>query len=122
MLPKMKIVVVLLAVAFMLAMMFATTPSGVGPLGVLVFFTMFYIVSFGATSTLCKLFFVVRGKIDKVKRGGEEKKSFYYGAVLAFAPVLLLGMQAFGGIGWLEVVAVTLAVAITCFLVAKKIL
>ena len=119
---KFKAVVTVVSLVFLLAMMWTTTPSGVGPLGVLVFFTLCYIVSFGVMSTICRCFFVLKSKMDKRHLGGEDKKSFYYGAVLAFAPVLLLGMQAFGGVGWLELLFVILAMVLACFLVAKKIL
>ena len=122
MFAKMRVIVTIVALLFLFAMMSTTTPSGVGPLGVLVFFTLCYIVSFGVLSALCRLFFVFRGRVNKLKRGGEEKKSLYYGAVLAFAPVVLLGMQAFGGVEVVELIALAMAMVIACFLVAKKIL
>jgi len=105
----------LLAAVFLLVMVNLTTPQSVGPFGVLVFFVMLYVVCLGISVGLVKLLFWVRGK----ERGG-SKKVYYYGSVVAFAPVIMVAMGSFGGIGVLEVVLVGLLVSVGCFIVSKR--
>jgi hypothetical protein len=103
-------------------MMTFTTPSGVGPFGVLVFFTLCYIACLGILVALCYLFFTLRNKLSKTHISNISKKSYYYGSVLAFAPVILIAMQSFGNIGVLEIGLVVVTMLVACFLVAKRIL
>ena len=105
----------LLAAIFLLVMVNLTTPQSVGPFGVLVFFVMLYVVCLGVSVGLVKLIFWVRSK----ERGG-SKKVYYYGSVLAFAPVIMVAMGSFGGVGVLEVVLVALLVFVGCFIVSKR--
>ena len=105
----------LLATVFLLIMMNLTTPQSVGPFGVLVFFVMLYLMCFGVMVGLVKLVFWGRGK-------GKEraKKTYYYGSVLAFAPVIMVAMGSFGGVGTLEIVLVGLLMLVGCFIVSKR--
>ena len=120
MLSKLLFIASVVSVIFLFAMMAFTTPSGVGPLGVLVFFTLFYIACLGATVALCYLFFYLKNKLSKTRITAVSKKSYYYGSVLAFAPVLLLAMRSFGQIGFLEISLVAAAMIVACFLVSKR--
>ncbi|MDR3298034.1 MAG: hypothetical protein LBT19_01500 [Candidatus Nomurabacteria bacterium] len=106
----------------LVGLMTFTTPSGVGPFGVLVFFTLCYIICLGATVAICGTFFRIKSQFSKSHHSNIPKKSYYYGAVLAFAPVIILAMQSFGGVGLLEVGLVFLAILVACFLVSKRIL
>ena len=66
----------------LLAMMFLTSPSTVGPAGVLVFFTTSYLFFLGLAVMCCRLFFILRGKLNKAKKAlNLDKKSLRYGAV-----------------------------------------
>lgn len=104
----------LLAALILLLMMVFTTPSGVGPVGVLVFFTMIYVVLFGIMTVVVKIFMKISGK----------KKLFFkdylYAGILAFGPILLILLQSFGSLSVFTFPLVVIAVAATCFVVNKR--
>jgi len=103
-----------LATVFLLVMMNVTTPQSVGPFGVLVFFTMFYLICLGVMVGLMRFLFWVVNKDMGVRR------AYYYGTVLAFAPVIIVALGSFGGAGVLEVVLVGLLMLVGCFIVSKR--
>ena len=110
----------LISFACMLAMMFFISPSEIGPLGILIFFGLLYFVFVGLAVSCCRLFFSVRGKINKAKAGNESKKAYYYGLILALAPVVLLVCGSFGGVTWVELVLVAALEIVLCFLVSRN--
>ena len=68
----------------LLAMMFLTSPADIGPLGILIFFGLLFFVFTGLAVFCCRLFFSIRGKINKAKAGNERKKSYYLPFVWRF--------------------------------------
>ncbi len=111
-----------LSLVCMLAMMFFVSPGEIGPLGILIFFGMLYFVFVGLAVFGCRLFFSLRGKLNKSKAGNIRKKSYYYGVVLALAPVILLVCGSFGGVSILEIGLVLALEIVMCFLVSRNIL
>ena len=109
----------LLAIIFLMIMINLTTPSDIGPLGVLVFFTLAYLICLGVMVGLCRIFFTVVGKLNN-KQKVDRTKSYYYGSVLAFAPIVLIFMRSFGELNLLEVALVVLFAAVGCFYISKK--
>lgn len=122
MLNKFLFIASIIAFMFLVVLLTFTTPSGIGPFGVLVFFTLCYIVCLGVTVAICSVFFKFKSQISGKHQSSVAKKSYYYGAVLAFAPVIILAMRSFGSIGLLEIGLVCLAMVVACFLVSKRIL
>jgi len=53
--------------------------------------------------------------------GNIKKKSYYYGLVIALAPILLLVSASFGGISILEIGLVLGLEILLCFLVSRNI-
>ena len=94
-----------------------TTPKEAGVLGVLVFFTMIFIVLFGVMVGLVKIFQKILN--DKNGRGGEisENKTYMYATVVAFGPIILLVTRS-ASISTLMLVAVF--VFLGCFLIRKR--
>lgn len=119
---KLLLIVAITAFFFMTAMMFFTSPSGVGALGVLVFFTLVYIFCLGLAVFGCRLFFVLKAKINRASAGNIKKKSYYYGPVIALAPLFLLVGQSFGGLLFYEVAAIAALEVLLCFLVSRNVL
>lgn len=103
----------LIAAVILLTMLNFTTPAGIGPLGVLVFFTAVYVLMLGISVALVKIFLKMSGK----KVG---KKSYLYGAVVAFGPIMLLLAQALGSVSWVTVGLTVVFVFLGCFLVNKR--
>ena len=118
---KLLLIFSAISFVFLVAMMFLFSPSDVGPLGVLVFFTMCYVLFLGLAVLGCRLFFMLRAKLDRTKAGNIKKKSYYYGLVIALAPILLLVCGSFGGISILEIGLVLALEIVLCFLVSRNI-
>ena len=110
------------AVCIAILMMFLTSPLSIGPFGVLFFFTTIYFAGLALAVFGCRLFFWILGKLDKARAGGEKRKSYFYGMVIAMAPVLFLVCRTLGALTWVELGLVVLFEAILCFLVSKRIL
>ena len=104
----------LVAVAVILAMMNMTTPSEVGPLGVLVFFTTVYILMFGIALILV---WGVRKAMGRKAKFG--RKEYVCGAVVAFAPIMLLLVQSFAAVNWWAIVLAGVFAMLGCTLVYK---
>lgn len=103
----------LMAAVILLVMLNFTTPAGIGPLGVLVFFTTIYVLMLGISVALVKLFLRLTGR-----QAG--RKSYLYGAVIAFGPIMLLLAQSLKTMSPLTVALVALFVFLGCFLVNKR--
>lgn len=103
----------LLAAVILLSMLNFTTPTEIGPLGVLVFFTTFYILMFGLSLGIVKIFAKLLGR----QMG---RKEYFYGVVVAFGPIMLMLAQSLGSISPLTVALTVLFVLLGCFLVSKR--
>lgn len=103
----------LVAAVVLLVMLNFTTPEGVGPLGVLVFFTTFYILVFGLAFGLVKFGMRIIGKRS-------AKKAALYAAVIAFGPIMLMLAQSLGTISPLTVMLAVIFVFLGCLLISKR--
>ncbi len=120
---KLLLIVSACAAMVLLAMMFLTSPSTVGPAGVLVFFTTSYLFFLGLAVLGCRLFFILRGALDKSKKAlNLDKKSLRYGLVIALAPVILLLIGTFGGISIMEVALTIVLEVLLCFLTSRNVI
>lgn len=119
-----KVLLLLSAISFciLLAIMFFTLPSEVGPLGILVFFILAYVLFVGLAVSGCRLFFTFRAKLDKTKRSQIRRKSYYYGIVVALAPVFLLLCRSFGGLTLVDLGLVLALEVVLCFMVSRNVL
>ena len=104
----------LVLVILLLVMMNFTTPMEVGPLGVLLFFTTIYVIIFGVTGAVVRVLYGINRK--KMNR-----KGYFYAAVVAFAPIMLLLVRAFGSLSIWTGVLVGIFVGVMCFLVKKMV-
>ena len=102
------------AVIIILAMINLTTPTSVGPLGVLVFFTMIYIVIYGIVNLFVAIFMKASGK----KTGG--RKDRYYAATISFGPIMLLLVQSFGSLSIVTFGMTLIFVILGCFVINKR--
>lgn len=120
---KILLIVSVFAFIVLLMMMFLTSPSQVGPVGVLVFFTISYLFFLGLAVLGCKLFFLLRGKLNRAKAAGNiEKKSLRYGMVVAIAPVALLLAGSLSGITVWEVLLIGILEILLCFLTSRNVI
>ena len=105
----------LISLVVLAVMVNLTTPSGVGPLGVLVFFTMVYIVVFEIVILATRFVYLMMGKKTMVR------KDYYQAGVIAFGPIMLLLVQSFGPMQLWKIGAIILFVFLGCFVVKKRI-
>ena len=81
-----------------------TTPSGIGPFGVLLF--------------LFSILHVPNPRDGSKNR--QDIKLYYFSSVLALAPVILLGIQSIGGIKLFDICLVVIFEVIACLYVYKR--
>ena len=112
---KALIILSLLSFLLIVTIMFSFSPSEIGLIGVLGFFFLSYVLFLGLAVLCCRLFFTLRAKVDK-------KKSYYYGLVIALAPLLLMVCRSFGSLSFMEVGLVLGLEILLCFLVSRDIL
>lgn len=116
MLNRMITLASLIALIVLMVMLNLTTPAAVGPFGVLVFFTMVYLVALGIATGLVGMWLMLTGN-----RGGMRRKEHAYAAVLALAPLMLLLVQAFGSLSLWTGALIAIMIALGCFLVNKRV-
>ncbi len=105
-----------IGLAALVLMLIFISPTEVGPLGVLLFFTTLYVTLFGLFSLIFGFFIHLAFKKDSM-RG----KDYLYSAVLAFGPIMLLMARSFGAINVWTVSLIVVFLFLAEFLVAKRI-
>ena len=93
-----------------------TSPTEIGPLGVLLFFTTVYVVAFGIITLLMQSFMRLAFKKETFRN-----KDYLYAAVLAFGPIMFLMARSFGAINLWTTILICLFVFLAEFLVAKRV-
>ena len=105
----------LLGLAGLILMLNFTSPTDIGPLGVLIFFVMLYVVLFGASVFVWKTFYRLA-----LARTVFRVKDYIYAAVMAFGPIMLLMARSFGVVTIWTVCLMIIFVILAEFLVAKR--
>jgi len=105
----------LIGLAVLILMLNFTSPTEVGPSGVLLFFTTFYVVVFGALVFVLRLFCRMA-----FSRGELTRRGYFCAAVAAFGPLLLLMVRSFEIMSWWTILLIVLIVGLMEFLVCKK--
>ena len=105
----------LVGLVFLILMLFLTSPTDIGPLGVLLFFTTIYVVAFGLITKLMQLFTRLA-----FKRTTFRSKDYLYSAILAFAPIMFLMARSFGAINFLTCFLIVIFIALAEFLAVKR--
>lgn len=104
-----------------------TTPNQAGPLGVLIIFLLMYVIALGCMTFAIHGISRVAAKFSSsvtVKRPLQMislKQSYYYGSVVALAPVMLIGMQSVSGINVYDILLVGFFVAIGVIYISRRI-
>ena len=105
----------ILGLAALTLMLIFTSPTEIGPLGVLVFFTTLYLTIFGAFALLLRVFYRLA-----FNRQMFRNKDYLYSAVMAFGPIMLLTARSFGAVSLWTVTLIVLFLALAEFLVYKR--
>lgn len=103
-----------------------TTPSNLGPFGVLIVFGAIYLV---CLSFLAFLLYFLSATIARLSRilafskkynGFSFRYSYYLSTVLASAPVMLIALQSVGSVGYYEIALVFIFLFIGILFISKK--
>ena len=106
----------IIGLAALILMLNLTSPTEIGPIGVLLFFTTLYVSVFGIITLGMQVFFYLAAKQPALKH-----KDYLYSAVLAFGPIMLLMARSFGAINLWTITLIILFLFLAEFLVYKRI-
>ena len=105
----------LISVAVLLVLLNFTTPTSLGPVGVLLFFVLVYMIMLGVATVAVVVFRKILGK-----KGEMRRKDYGCAVILAFAPILLLVNQSLGILNLLTIAIVAVVTFLGCFWVLKR--
>ena len=106
----------IIELAVLILMLNITSPTEIGPFGVLLFFTTVYVVIFCLFSYL-----LITYKRLALKKEQPSRKDYFYSAILAFGPIMLLIARSFGVITPWTIGLIIIFLILAEFLVAKRI-
>lgn len=126
MLKKIVVVITIVSLCLLIFLVNTSTPTGIGPFGILAVFMSaylsllgvmtFFIFSVSKLTAHLSTAFTVRKPILALS----FKKSYYYSTVFAAAPIMLIGLQSVGSISPYELALVALFVVIGCIYITKR--
>ncbi|MEO7905135.1 MAG: hypothetical protein ABIR91_05085 [Candidatus Saccharimonadales bacterium] len=126
MLPKVISISVGVAIVLLAVVLQTTTPTTIGPLGILFVFILIYIVALGMLTFLLRVASRILAKVSRsltVRRPMQELtvgRSYYFSSILALGPVMLVGMQSVGEVGIYDMLLLVVFITISCIYIAKR--
>ena len=105
----------ILGIIILVSMLTLTSPTAIGPLGVLVFFTTLYLTIFSGFSVALEIFNRLAYKRDTMSR-----KDYLSAAVMAFGPIMVIMARSFGAINLWTLSLIVIFLILAEFLVYKK--
>jgi hypothetical protein len=112
--------------AIVCMLLFTTTPSEAGPLGILIFFVFMYLSALGTLTFLFHAISNFTAKIAMAARGKATlehlsfRKSYYYASAAALTPVMLLAMQSVNQVGIYQLLLVLFFVIVAWVYISKR--
>lgn len=106
----------IIGLAALILMLAFTSPTEIGPLGVLLFFTTMYVVSLGIMTFLFQAYYQVA-----LKRKTMSNKDRLYAAILAFTPIMVLMARSFGTVNLWTISLIGIFIILAEFLVYKRV-
>lgn len=111
----------LVALAALFYLMNTASPVDTGPLGILTVFALLYLFWLGVFFALLHGGIRLIAKLVKLKsKQMSAAKSYYIASIVAFVPVMLLGMQSVGQLEVRDVLLVGVFVSLAIFFVVKR--
>ena len=105
----------IIGLAAIFIMLNYTSPTEIGPFGVLLFFTTLYLTLFSVIALAMRVFYRLA-----YKKAAFRNKDYLYAAVMAFAPIMLLMARSFGAINLWTISLIVVFIFLGEFLVAKR--
>jgi hypothetical protein len=110
----------------LIVMINVTTPTNVGPFGILVFFGLMYLTLLGLVAYFI---FVINKMVVHLSTAFtirkplylmSYKKALYFSSIVSATPVIILGIQTVGAVDLYETILIALFTVIGCIYVAKR--
>jgi|GEM_PF-266426 len=126
MLGRIIVSISFVAAVILFALLHATTPATIGPLGILFVFILMYFISLGLITFLMLGVNALIFKATPADKLGHKdqpmtvSRAYYFASVIALAPVIVIGMQSVGETSIYDLMLVGLFVAFGCFYIAKR--
>lgn len=127
MLQKVIASITIVSLCLLGLMLLTTTPATAGPFGLLVIFLTAYFASVGLISfflygiSRVAVYALSGSALRRPPRVLPFRRAYYFSSVIAAAPVMLVGLQSVGSIGWYELLLVALFVLLGCVYVSRRI-
>lgn len=106
----------IIGLAALILMLNLSSPTEIGPFGVLLFFTTLYISIFGIVTAMMRVYYKLA-----LKRDNFRNKDYLYAAVGSFGPIMLLMARSFGVINIWTIGLIASFLFLAEFLVKKRV-
>ena len=113
---RILVLISIIGLAALTLMLNLSSPTEIGPVGVLLFFTTLYMSVFGILALIMQAFLFF-----SMKKKNMRSKDYLYVSVLAFGPIMVLMARSFGAINPLTIGLIFVFLFLTEFLIYKKI-
>ena len=127
MLEKIVSITTVTSLCLLAVLLNITSPTTIGPFGILSVFILLYMSSLGVVAYFLYLSSRLIAHVSTaftVKRPIAPMSfriAYYYSTVLAAAPIMLIGLQSVGPISFYEVVLIVIFAVIGCVYITKRI-
>lgn len=128
MISKIYLVLSLIALCGIIAIVNLFTPTDIGPLGILGFFVLVYIMSVGMVNLFLygvyRLIYMLKSNIFQSKERKTNNHNILYflkySLVISFTPLVLIARQSSGGINLLDIFLLLIIEIIALVYVSKR--
>lgn len=107
-------------------LLYTTTPTDIGPLGIFILFVLAYVSVLGVLTYLLFIFSKIISKLASFVTARQPlhalsfRRSYYFSSILTLVPIMLIGLQSVGEVGLYEAFLVAFFAFIGCLYVAKR--
>ena len=120
-------IITILSFCILVILLNITTPVIAGPFGILAIFIFAYLTLIGVTTFFIygmsriiahlSTVFISRKPFEALN----FKRAYYYSTIIAAAPIMLIGLQSVGDVGFYEYLLMLIFIALGCLYVSKRI-
>lgn len=127
MLEKVVTILTLTSLCLLVILLNITTPTTIGPFGILAVFIFGYMSLLGIVTYFFYSFSKLIAQlgtaftVKKPIKSMTFRRSYYYSTVISAAPIMLIGLQSVGSIGFYEFALVLIFTVIGCIYITKRI-
>lgn len=126
MLERLVTISSLISTILAVVVLYTTTPTKIGPLGIFILFVLVYMSVLGVLTYLLFLaskgaawlvsFVAIRPNVSALS----FRRAYYFSSVLTLVPIMLIGLHSVGEVGVYEVFLVVSFAIVGCLYIAKR--